>query len=105
MMFGLCFNIVGLIVSIIIEEGLHECLKSEIIFTLTYFSMACYFKTLCLLSIRFTHHYLRHIPHTRLRARNQYTSSPLIGGKGGAGPRSLHTTLEGPTEYVDARWM
>ena len=28
------------------------------------------------------------------------TSSTLIGGKGGAGPSSLHTTLEGPTEYV-----
>ena len=43
--------------------------------------------------------------HTRLRARDHYTSSILIGGKGGAGPSSLHTTLEGPTEYVIARWM
>ena len=34
----------------------------------------------------------------RLRARD--TSSTLIGGKGGAGPSSLHTTLEGPTEWV-----
>ena len=42
--------------------------------------------------------------HTRLRARDHYTSSTLIGGKGGAGPSSLHTTLEGPTEYVNARW-
>ena len=25
--------------------------------------------------------------------------------KGGAGPSSLHTTLEGPTENVNARWM
>ena len=50
---------------------------------------------------------LRATPHTRLRARNQYTSSTLIGGKGeGAGPSSLlRTTLEGPTEYVNARWM
>ena len=40
-----------------------------------------------------------------LRARDHYTSSTLIGGKGGAGPSSLHTTLEGPTEYVNARWM
>ena len=31
--------------------------------------------------------------------------APLIVGKGGAGPSSLHTTLEGPTEYVNARWM
>ena len=41
----------------------------------------------------------------RLRARDHYTSSTLIGGKGRAGPSSLHTTLEGPTEYVNARWM
>ena len=33
--------------------------------------------------------------HMRLRARDQYTSNTLIGGKGGAGPSSLHTTLEG----------
>ena len=32
-------------------------------------------------------------------------SSILIGGIGGAGPSLLHTTLEGPTEYVNARWM
>ena len=31
-------------------------------------------------------------------------SSTLIGGKGGAGPSLLHTTLEGPMEYVNARW-
>ena len=43
---------------------------------------------------------LRAASHTRLRARDHYTSSTLIGGKGGAGPSSLHTTLEGPTEYV-----
>ena len=41
----------------------------------------------------------------RLRARDQYTSSTLIGGKGRAGPSSLHTTFEGPTEYVKAGWM
>jgi hypothetical protein len=34
-----------------------------------------------------------------------YTSSTLIGGKGKASPSLLHTTLEGPTEYVNARWM
>jgi hypothetical protein len=43
--------------------------------------------------------------NTSLRAHDHYTSSTLIGGKGGAGPSSLHTTLEGPTEYVNARWM
>ena len=41
--------------------------------------------------------------YTRLRARDHYTSSTLVGGKGGAGPSSHHTTLEGPTEYVNAR--
>jgi hypothetical protein len=41
--------------------------------------------------------------HTRLRARDHYTPSTLIGGKGGAGPSWLHTTLEGPTDYVNAR--
>ena len=48
---------------------------------------------------------LRATSHTRLRARDHYTSTTLIGGKGGAGPSSLHTTLEGPMEYVNARWM
>ena len=38
----------------------------------------------------------------RLKARDHYTSSTLVGGKGGASPSSLHTTLEGPTEYVDS---
>ena len=42
---------------------------------------------------------------TRLRARYIWISNTLIGGKGGAGPSSLHTTLEGPTEYVNARCM
>ena len=48
---------------------------------------------------------LRTTSHTRLRARDHYTSSTLIGGKGGAGPSSFHTMLEGPTEYVNSRWM
>jgi len=42
--------------------------------------------------------------HTRLRAHDQYTSSSHWW-KGGAGPSSLHTILEGPTKYVNARWM
>ena len=42
--------------------------------------------------------------HTRPSARDHYISSTLIGGKGGAGPSSLYTTLEGPTEYMNARW-
>ena len=49
--------------------------------------------------------YVRATSNTRLTARDHYTSSTLIGGKGGAGPSSLHTTLEGPTEYVNARWV
>src|ERR1700738_3936971 len=48
---------------------------------------------------------LRATSHTRLRAHDHYTSSTLIGGKGRVGPSSLHTTLEGPMEYVNARWM
>ena len=48
---------------------------------------------------------VRATSHTRLRAHDYYTSSTLIGGKGGAGPSSLHTTLEGPMEYVNANWM
>ena len=48
---------------------------------------------------------LRATSHTRLRAHDHYTLGTLISGKGGAGPRSLHTTLEGLTEYVNARWM
>ena len=28
-----------------------------------------------------------------------------IGGKVGASPSSLHTALEGPREYANARWM
>ena len=48
---------------------------------------------------------LRATSHMRLRAHDHYTSSTLIGGKGGVGPSSLHTTLEGPTEYVNARSM
>ena len=45
---------------------------------------------------------LRVTSHTRLGACDHYTSSTLIVGKGVAGPSSLHTTLEGPMEYVNA---
>jgi hypothetical protein len=43
--------------------------------------------------------------HTILRACNHYTSSTLVGGKGEADPSLLYTTLDGPPEYVNARWM
>ena len=44
--------------------------------------------------------------HMRLKTHDHYTSSTLIGEKGGAGPSSLDIVLEGPTEYVkNARWM
>ena len=33
--------------------------------------------------------------HTRLGAHDHCTLSTLIGGKGGTGPSSLHTMLEG----------
>ena len=46
---------------------------------------------------------IRH--NTRPSARDQFTSSTPIGGKGGTSPSSLHTALEGATEYVNARWM
>ena len=48
---------------------------------------------------------LRVTSHTILIACDHYTLTTIIGGKGKAGPSSLHTTLEGPTEYVNARWM
>ena len=38
-------------------------------------------------------------------AHDRDTLSTRIGGKGEAGPSSLHTTLEGPKECVHARWM
>jgi hypothetical protein len=46
---------------------------------------------------------VRATSHMRLRAGDHFISSTLVGGKDGAGPSSLHTTLEGPTEYVNAR--
>ena len=47
--------------------------------------------------------WFRATSHTRLGARDHYISSTLIGGKGGVGSSSLHTTLGGPTEYCI--WM
>ena len=43
--------------------------------------------------------------HTRLTTRDHYTSSTLVSGKGKVGPSLLHTMLEGPTWYVNARWV
>jgi hypothetical protein len=40
-----------------------------------------------------------------LSVHDHYTSSTLIGGKGGAGPSLFHIMLEGPMENVNARWM
>ena len=49
---------------------------------------------------------LRATWHMRLRARDQHTSSTLIGGKGGASPSSLRTMPKGPTSkckvYMDS---
>ena len=39
-----------------------------------------------------------------LRSRDHYTSSTLIGGKGGTSPSSLHITLEGPTSDWGDFW-
>jgi hypothetical protein len=43
-----------------------------------------------------------HFTHeTESPCRDHITSRTLIGGgKGGARPSSLHTALEGPTEYI-----
>ena len=38
--------------------------------------------------------------HTRLSTRTHYTSSTLIGGKGGAGPSSLHSIYAWGTNKV-----
>ena len=66
------------------------------------------------LSVKISRHFMevaleclepRITSHTRLRARDEYTSSTLIGGEGRVGPSLLHTTLGGPTEYVNAKWM
>ena len=46
---------------------------------------------------------VRAASHRRLRAHDHYTLSTLIGGEGGAIPSLLHTTLEGPTEYVNSK--
>ena len=48
---------------------------------------------------------LRATSHMRLSACDHDNSSTLIGGKDRPGPSSLRTTLEGSTEYVNARWM
>jgi hypothetical protein len=61
---------------------------------------------MCAISYNVNIGVLRATSHMRLRARDHFTSSTLIGGKGGAGPSSLlHTTFEGPIEHVNARWM
>ena len=57
------------------------------------------------LSIDHDVHNLMATAHMKLRARDHYTSSTLIGGKGRASQMSLHTMLEGPTEYVNEQWM
>ena len=44
---------------------------------------------------------IRATSHTRLRARDRPLQFTLIGGEGRTGSSSL----EGPTEYVTARWM
>ena len=48
---------------------------------------------------------IRATSHSRLIAHDHYITSTLIGGKGGVAPSSFHTTLERPTEYVNARWL
>ena len=64
-------------------------------------STKCYFNELSFMWV--FENSVRVTSHTKLRARDQYTSSTLIGEKGGFGPSSLHTMLEGLPEYVNAR--
>ena len=52
-----------------------------------------------------TLHKGRATSHTRVRARDHYTSSTLVGGKGGAGPNSLHTRLEGPNRVCECKMV
>jgi hypothetical protein len=47
---------------------------------------------------------INHFTH-ETESPHHYTSSTLIGGKGGASSSLLHTSLEGPAEYVNVRWM
>jgi hypothetical protein len=56
-------------------------------------------------SHKYTYVDVRATSPTRLRARDCCNSSTLIGGISGAGPSLLHTTLEGPTEYVKFTWV
>ena len=51
-------------------------------------------------SITYQDHYTHEIA-----SRDQRTSRNLMCGNGGGGPSSLHTTFEGPTKLVNARWM
>jgi hypothetical protein len=48
-------------------------------------------------------HILRATSHTRLNAHDHYTSSTVTDGKGGAGPSSLHTMLEGPNGVCECK--
>ena len=57
------------------------------------------------LSMKGFHVFLRATSHMRLRTRDHCTSSTLIGVKARGGPSSLHNTLGGSMEYVNARWM
>jgi hypothetical protein len=41
--------------------------------------------------------------HTRLRARDDYTLSTLIGGKGGVGSSMLHTACEGTNGVCECK--
>jgi hypothetical protein len=56
--------------------------------------------------IQILHQSLTATSHTRPRTHDHYTSSTLIGGKRGSRSKfTLHTTLKGPTEYLNARRM
>ena len=46
---------------------------------------------------------IKAIPHMRVRVRDHYTSSTLIGEKGGVGPNLPHTTLEGTNGVCECK--
>ena len=102
------FDWLGLIytIKLVLYQQIYDetCIKIIIIKSWienrTSFDLVVVIESACL-SISYLDAYPRATSHTRLRARDHCTSNTLNRGKSGAGPSSLlHTTLEGPTEYI-----
>ena len=84
---------------------LAKMIKSSIFMYKCMYLLNCNVFKICWSRMLAPHLTLTATSYTRLRAHGHCNSSTLIGGKGGAGPSLLHTMLEGPTKYVNARWM